>query len=82
MPEIFDNINDLAEMEQANVKEGWEPPVVNPPSIQNNGWPQWDPEVMVDENDVPNIVQGANAIVLQAMAQHPNQPQSSSSVSS
>ena len=35
MPEIFYNINDLAEMEQANVKEGWEPPVVNPSVLKN-----------------------------------------------
>jgi hypothetical protein len=87
-PEIFEAVQDLDEVHQENVNQGWELPPPPPPQVNPEGWAQWpEPQFEeIDENEVNlvnNLVDAAVAnVVVNGVMQHPEVPQDSHSVSS
>jgi hypothetical protein len=83
-PWFFDDVADLAEVQQENVNHGLEIP--NPPVAQggNNGWVPWIQQEgeIVDENELAEVNNLAEAAVANMILQHPDQAQHSTSVSS
>lgn len=75
----------MKEVNQANLYVGWEPNQNPPPVVQfnTNGWNAWpnqEGELAADElAAVQNL---AEQVVINAMAQHPDQAQDSASISS
>lgn len=87
--DFWDNVQDLQEIEQANIVEGWQQPEFIPNAVAaaanlNKGWEQWPQQEgeLVDQNELNQVIAQANAVVEQAMLQHPVSPQVSDSVSS
>jgi hypothetical protein len=82
----FDNVEDLAEVQQANLDEGWEPLVANAApaaAVQNNDWEPWpqQDEEAVAENEIQQMQLLADQLLQQAVLNH-NENQVSESVSS
>jgi len=87
--DFWENIQDLDDVEQANMDEGWEPPLVPnaaaAAAVANlgNGWPAWPQEgEVVDQNELQQVQAQADELVQQAMLQLPNASQSTETVSS
>jgi hypothetical protein len=91
-PGFFEDVGDLAQVQQANVDEGWEVAPQDQPQNNNNGWGQWIQQEgeHVDENELMAVDQLAEAVVANAVAaaaanagmQNGDLPQHSASVNS
>jgi hypothetical protein len=87
-PGIFEAVQDLDEVHQENVNQGWELPPPPPPQVNLGGWVQWpEPQIEeIDENEVNLVKNLADAAVANAVAnglmQHLEVPQYSHSISS
>jgi hypothetical protein len=85
---FFEAVQDLDEVHQENVNQGWELPPPPPPLVNHDGWAQWpEPQAEgIDENELHLVNDLADAAVANAVAngvmQHPEVPQDSHSVSS
>jgi len=81
---FFEDVADLAEVQQENGNYGLEIP--NPPIAQggNNGWVPWIQQEgeIVDENELAEVNNLAEAVVANMILQHPDQAQHSTSMSS
>lgn len=81
--DFWDNVQDLQEVEQANVDEGWQQPELLPNAAAaaqlNGNWEQWPNQNggIVDQNELNQVIAQANAVVEQAILQHPEAPQNS-----
>lgn len=86
--DFWENVQDLQKVEQANIEEGWQQPELFPNAAAaanlNGGWEQWPQQAgeIVDQNELNQVIAQANAVVEQAILQHPDTPQVSDSVSS
>lgn len=76
----------MNEIQQNNIDQGWEPNQNPPPVVQFNAqdWENWPEqgEGIVDENELAQVENFANAVVANAVMKHPDQLQHSSLVSS
>lgn len=86
-PNFLDNLQDLDDVEQATIDEGWAPPVfpnaaAAAMAINNDrlAWPQEGEAV--DQNELQQVQAHANAAVQQVVLQHPEATQSIESVNS
>lgn len=80
-------MQDLHDIEQANMEEGWEPPLLPNAAAAaanlDNGWPAWPQEgEVVDQNELQQVQALADDLIQQAMMQLPNATQTTESVSS
>jgi hypothetical protein len=87
--DFWGNVQDLDDVEQANMDEGWEPLLPNAVAAaalagpRNNGWPGWPQEgEVVDQNELQQVQAQADQLVQQAMLQLLNASQTTESVSS
>lgn len=79
-------MQDLNDIDQANIDEGWAPPLFPNAAAaaeQDNGWPVWPQEgEVVAQNELQQVQALADQLVQEAMLQLPNAGQVSDSVSS
>jgi hypothetical protein len=87
--DYWDNVQELNDIEQANIDEGWAPPLfpnaaaVAAATNLENDWPVWPQEgEVVAHNELQQVQALADELVQQAMLQLPNAGQTSESVSS
>jgi hypothetical protein len=87
--DYWENVQDLNDIEQANVDEGWEPPLLPNAAAAatganlGNDWHVWPQEgEVVDQNELQQVQALADELVQQAMLQLPNAGQTSEFVSS
>jgi hypothetical protein len=77
---FFEAVQDLDEVHQENVNQGWELPPPPPPLVNHDGWAQWpEPQAEgIDENELHLVNDLADAAVANAVAngviQHPEVP--------
>lgn len=85
-PGFFEDVGDLNEIQQNNIDHGWEPNQNPRPVVQFNaqGWENWPEQGLgvVEENELAQVENLADSVVANAVMQHPDQSQQSSSVSS
>jgi hypothetical protein len=85
-PDFWENLQDLDDVEQANIDEGWAPPVFPNAAAAmaiNNDRPAWPQEgEAIDQNELQQVQAHANVAVQQVMLQHPEATQSTESVNS
>jgi hypothetical protein len=82
-PDFWENLQDLDDVEQANIDEGWAPPVFPNAAAAmaiNNDRPAWPQEgEAIDQNELQQVQAHANVAVQQVMLQHPEATQSTES---